>query len=93
MMTPAAPGVTPTLLIVLVLAGAIIALGFVVVVSRHRNLVIRHEALTQDVGTLKATMSTISARLTDISKDGKYNTELLYTIIRGTFESANGKQS
>ena len=91
MMNPATPGVMPILLIVLVLVGVIIALGFVLVMSRHRNLVIRHEALAQDVGTIKATMTTVSARLTEISQDGKHNTELLHTIIRGTIESASGK--
>ena len=90
-MNPATPGVTPTLLIVLMLVGVIITLGFVLVMSRHRNLAIRHEALAQDVGTLKATMSTVSDRLTEISQNGKNTTELLHTIIRGTIESASGK--
>ena len=98
MMNPAAPGVTPTLLIVLVLVGVIITLGFVLVMSRQRNLalrhdalVVRHEALTRDVGTIKTAMDTVSDRLTEISQDGKHNTELLHTIIRGTIESASGK--
>ncbi|MBL7232069.1 hypothetical protein [Komagataeibacter oboediens] len=98
MMNPAAPGVAPTLLIVLVLVGVIITLGFVLVMSRQRNLalrhdalVVRHEALTRDVGTIKAAMDTVSDRLTKISQNGKNTTELLHTIIRGTIESASGK--
>lgn len=91
MMTPAAPGVTPAVLIVLMLVGVIITLGFVLVMSRHRNLAIRHEALAQDVGTLKVTMTTVSAQLLEISQDGKHNAELLRTIIRGTIESASRK--
>lgn len=105
MMNPVTPVISPLMLLCLALVGIIIVLCFALLMnrqhtlaSRHDSLVVRHEALavkheglSSDVNAIRSSMTSIHADLGEIRKDGKNNTELLHTIIRGTIESANGK--